>query len=232
MYTLGFPFRPWTGEKAIADGADIRTYVEETAREYGLDGEYPVRLQGGARRLVVGRCALDGRGRRRRDLHLQLPVPVRRLLRLRKWLPARLGRRGRLSRPHRPSPILAGRSRSCRQEDRRDRQRRDRGHPGPGSGRDRGAGHDGAALALLHRLSAVARRPRPQAPARAPALARRQGDALEECAARHVLLLARPRAAGQGPRQDPRAHRQGPARPRSVARLFAQLQSVGSARSA
>src|SRR3954469_2160104 len=37
MYTLGFPFRPWTGEKAIADGADIRAYVEETARVHGID---------------------------------------------------------------------------------------------------------------------------------------------------------------------------------------------------
>ena len=37
MYTLGFPFRPWTGDKAIADGASIRDYVDETAREYGID---------------------------------------------------------------------------------------------------------------------------------------------------------------------------------------------------
>ena len=37
MYTLGFPFRPWRGEQAIADGADIRAYVEETARAYGID---------------------------------------------------------------------------------------------------------------------------------------------------------------------------------------------------
>jgi monooxygenase len=37
MYTLGFPFRPWTREKAIADGADIREYVEETAAEFGID---------------------------------------------------------------------------------------------------------------------------------------------------------------------------------------------------
>ncbi|HYD13035.1 MAG TPA: NAD(P)/FAD-dependent oxidoreductase [Allosphingosinicella sp.] len=37
MYTLGFPFRPWTGKKSIADGADIRAYVEETAAEFGID---------------------------------------------------------------------------------------------------------------------------------------------------------------------------------------------------
>ena len=37
MYTLGFPFRPWTGDKSIADGAEIRDYVEETARAFGID---------------------------------------------------------------------------------------------------------------------------------------------------------------------------------------------------
>ena len=37
MYTLGFPFRPWTGQKSIADGGDIRAYVEATAREFGID---------------------------------------------------------------------------------------------------------------------------------------------------------------------------------------------------
>ena len=37
MYTLGFPFRPWRGEKAIVEGGDIRAYVEETARHYGID---------------------------------------------------------------------------------------------------------------------------------------------------------------------------------------------------
>jgi cation diffusion facilitator CzcD-associated flavoprotein CzcO len=37
MYTLGFPFRPWRGEKSIVDGPSIRAYVEETARHYGID---------------------------------------------------------------------------------------------------------------------------------------------------------------------------------------------------
>jgi len=37
MYTLGFPFRPWTGEKAIVEGADIRAYVEDTARAFEID---------------------------------------------------------------------------------------------------------------------------------------------------------------------------------------------------
>lgn len=37
MFTLGYPFRPWTGEKAIADGADILAYIEDTAAENGID---------------------------------------------------------------------------------------------------------------------------------------------------------------------------------------------------
>jgi cation diffusion facilitator CzcD-associated flavoprotein CzcO len=36
MYTLGYIFRPWRAAKAIADGPDIRAYVEETAAEYGV----------------------------------------------------------------------------------------------------------------------------------------------------------------------------------------------------
>lgn len=37
MYTLGFSFRPWTDAKAIADGDAILRYLEDTAREFGID---------------------------------------------------------------------------------------------------------------------------------------------------------------------------------------------------
>ena len=37
MQTLGYRFRPWTGEKAIADGPSILRYVRETAAEAGID---------------------------------------------------------------------------------------------------------------------------------------------------------------------------------------------------
>ncbi len=37
MYTLGFPFRPWRGDRSIVGGEDIRGYVQETAREFGID---------------------------------------------------------------------------------------------------------------------------------------------------------------------------------------------------
>src|SRR4051812_14078966 len=36
MFTLSYRFRPWTGKKSIADGASIRHYIEDTAREYGI----------------------------------------------------------------------------------------------------------------------------------------------------------------------------------------------------
>jgi len=37
MFTLGYSFRPWTGEKAIADGDSILKYVKETVSEYAID---------------------------------------------------------------------------------------------------------------------------------------------------------------------------------------------------
>ena len=37
MFTLGYAFKPWTDPKAIADGPSILRYVEETARENGID---------------------------------------------------------------------------------------------------------------------------------------------------------------------------------------------------
>ena len=37
MQTLGYRFRPWTGDKALADGPAILEYVRDTARESGVD---------------------------------------------------------------------------------------------------------------------------------------------------------------------------------------------------
>ncbi|MCK4178016.1 flavin-containing monooxygenase [Aciditerrimonas ferrireducens] len=37
MFTLGFTFHPWDRERAIAEGADIRAYLQETARRFGID---------------------------------------------------------------------------------------------------------------------------------------------------------------------------------------------------
>ena len=37
MYTLGYSFRPWDGEKTIADGGDILRYLKATAVAEGID---------------------------------------------------------------------------------------------------------------------------------------------------------------------------------------------------
>jgi len=37
MHTLGYRFRPWRGDTALADGASILAYLRDTAREHGVD---------------------------------------------------------------------------------------------------------------------------------------------------------------------------------------------------
>jgi monooxygenase len=37
LHTFGYAFKPWRGEKAIADGASIKAYLAEAAREHGID---------------------------------------------------------------------------------------------------------------------------------------------------------------------------------------------------
>ncbi|GEP40429.1 flavin-binding monooxygenase [Nocardioides psychrotolerans] len=37
MYTLGYSFKPWSGEKSLADGASILDYIRETATDFGID---------------------------------------------------------------------------------------------------------------------------------------------------------------------------------------------------
>ena len=63
MFTLGYPFRPWTGAKAIADGASILRYLRDTARSTGSTATIRFGRTGRRRRVVDRRRALDGRGR-------------------------------------------------------------------------------------------------------------------------------------------------------------------------
>lgn len=37
MYTFGYRFRPWTGDKSLADGPSILRYIQDTAAEAGID---------------------------------------------------------------------------------------------------------------------------------------------------------------------------------------------------
>ncbi|MEZ4384147.1 MAG: NAD(P)/FAD-dependent oxidoreductase [Nannocystaceae bacterium] len=63
MYTLGFAFRPWSGAKAIADGPSILRYLEETAREYGVDRaiRYGQRMERAAWSSAEGRWRVEVR---------------------------------------------------------------------------------------------------------------------------------------------------------------------------
>lgn len=63
MHTLGFPFRPWTGEKSIADGASILAYLRETAEAYGIDQKirYRQRVERARWSTEDGRWTLDVR---------------------------------------------------------------------------------------------------------------------------------------------------------------------------
>lgn len=38
MYTLGYAFQPWEQAKAIADGPSILRYIQDTARQHGVEG--------------------------------------------------------------------------------------------------------------------------------------------------------------------------------------------------
>ena len=40
LHTFGYEFKPWPGEKAIADGPAILDYIRETAIENGIDRTY------------------------------------------------------------------------------------------------------------------------------------------------------------------------------------------------
>ncbi|WP_421682615.1 flavin-containing monooxygenase [Stutzerimonas urumqiensis] len=57
MSTLGFPFRPWRAARALAAGDEIRDYVQDTARQYGIDRQ--VRL--GWRVVRAAWCSREAR---------------------------------------------------------------------------------------------------------------------------------------------------------------------------
>ena len=37
MFSFGYDFRPWNDLNTLADGQSIRSYISETASEYGVD---------------------------------------------------------------------------------------------------------------------------------------------------------------------------------------------------
>ena len=70
MFTLGYSFRPWRGEKSIADGESILQYIKDTAAEDGIDRHIRFGHRIAAGRLVdrptpAGTSPRTGRRRRR-----------------------------------------------------------------------------------------------------------------------------------------------------------------------
>ena len=118
MYTLGYRFRPWRGEEALADGESILDYLRDTAREYGVDrhiryGHHVVRADwdsSTARWTVTVRWSTGSE----RTTDRQLPVGVQRLLRLRRGLHARVRGPERFARPGRSTRSTGPRTSTTR----------------------------------------------------------------------------------------------------------------------
>ena len=164
MYTLGYRFRPWTGEKAIADGPSILAYVRETAAAYGVEEKVRYGAKVVAAVVVERRRDLDGDGWR------TAARPTCGFL----WCcsgyydydggysPDFAGLEDFAGRGGAPAAVARGPG-VRRQAGRRDRQWRDRRDAGAGDGREGRARDDAAALAHLHRLAAGRRQDRDQA---------------------------------------------------------------------
>ena len=172
MFTLGYSFRPWDGEKSIADGASILQYIKDTAAESGIDER--IRFQ---HRIVRADWSTDDarwHSHRRADRHRRArsSSPAGSCSRAaattatttatcptsRAWTASR----GTIVHPQAwPEDLdVAGQARGG------DRQRCHRRHPRPVAGRDGRPRHDAPALADLHRVGAG------QEPARATSSAR------------------------------------------------------------
>jgi monooxygenase len=61
MYTLGYQWRPWRGDRALADGASILQYVRDVAREHGVDRliRYDHRVVGAAWDSATARWTVE-----------------------------------------------------------------------------------------------------------------------------------------------------------------------------
>ena len=151
IFTLCFPWEPWTRKEGVADGVHIREYLRPQrtrTASISTSGSHS-RPLGGLE--LLGRH-LDGHrraGRGREDLPRPLPVLRVRLLQLRRGLHPGLPRHRRVRRHRRASAVLAARPRLHRQEDGGYRQRRHGDVVDPVAGREGRQGHHAAALADL-----------------------------------------------------------------------------------
>ena len=160
MFTLSFPWEPWTRREGVADAEHIRDYMTATAHKHGIDRHirfdshvrsadwdsatdtWTVTVEhDGARRLYRSRFLFFGSGYYNYDEGYTPDFPGI----------EQFG--GTVIHPqHWPEA-----PRLCRQEDRGDRQRRHRDHPDPSAGRAGRKSDHAAALADLHRLGVQVR---------------------------------------------------------------------------
>ncbi len=86
MFTFAYPFQPWRGARSLPDGASIRQYIADTARDAGIERH----IRFGTRVLRAQWSTAQARwtvhaqvGPERREYTCTWPAPVLRLLRLR-----------------------------------------------------------------------------------------------------------------------------------------------------
>ncbi len=158
MHTLGYRFRPWRGNVALADGQSILDYVRDTAREYGVDEHvrYGHRVVAAAWDSPTARwtvtAEVDGVTR---EITADFLWACSGYYDYDEGYTPQLRGPGPLPRAGRAPAALARGPRLHRQARRRDRLRRDRGDARPGAGRGRRRPRDdAAALADLRRLGA------------------------------------------------------------------------------
>ena len=91
MHTLGYSFRPWDGEKSIADGDSILQYIKDTAAESGIDRHirFDHRVIAAGWSTDEARWRITAQRERRHDVraHRGLPLLLQRLLPLRPRVP-------------------------------------------------------------------------------------------------------------------------------------------------
>ena len=169
MQTLGYRFKPWQSDTAIADGPAILSYVRETAREAGIEEKIRFNQRVTKAAWAGDRWTLSVEGGE--DLTCAFLYVCGGYYRYDAGYLPEWPDYDRFQGRDRPSAVLARGPRLRRRARGRDRQRRDRGDARPGARRAGRARDDAPALALLHPLDpgqGPDRQRAAQAPRRAP----------------------------------------------------------------
>ena len=121
MFTFGFGWRPWPGDRALADGPSILDYLRTVAEEYGVDEliRYRHQVTGASwdSETALWTVEIDHAWNADHP-HRQLPLGLRRLLPLRRAVRAGVPGRRQLRGHDRAPAALAGGPRLRGQEGR------------------------------------------------------------------------------------------------------------------